>query len=100
MVVYAWVDKGLIDGTLHLIARTMYTIGHYMKRFEEVVISGGVDWVKDEFLGTAREFRTIQTGKLQEYALVSAGIASVLAILILAINFGWFAVLGGWLGIN
>jgi hypothetical protein len=30
----------------------------------------------------------------------SAGIASVLAILILAINYGWSAILGGWLGIN
>ena len=98
--VYQWIDKGLIDGTLHLIARSVYSVGQTMKRFEEVVISEGVDRVKDEFLGTAREFRTIQTGKLQEYALVSAGIASVLAILILAINYGWFAVLGGWLGIN
>lgn len=99
-VVYQWIDKGLIDGTIHLVARIVYAIGQYMKRFEEVVISGGVDWVKDEFLAMAREFRTIQTGKLQEYALVSAGIASVLAILILAINYGWFAGLGGWLGIN
>lgn len=99
-VVYQWIDKGLIDGTLHLIARVVYASGQYLKRFEEVVISDGVDRVKDEFLGTAREFRTIQTGKLQEYALVSAGIASVLAILILAINYGWFAVVGGWLGIN
>ena len=100
VVVYQWVDKGLIDGTLHLIARTVYGIGQIMKRFEEVVIKGGVDRVKDEFLGMAREFRTIQTGKLQEYALVSAGIASVLAILILAINYGWFTALGGWLGVN
>ncbi len=99
-VVYRWIDQGLIDGTLHLIARTVYRLGQAFKRFEEVIISGGVDRVKDEFLGAAREFRSIQTGKLQEYALVSAGIASVLAILILAINFGWFAVIGGWLGIN
>ena len=98
--VYQWVDKGLIDGTLHLIARTVYTIGQYMKRFEEVVISDGVDWVKDGFLDMAREFRTIQTGKLQEYALVSTGIASVLAILILAINYGWLNSLTSWLGIG
>jgi hypothetical protein len=67
-----------------------------MKRFEEVVISGGVDWIKDQFLEMARDFRTIQTGKLQEYALVSAGIASVLALLILGINFGWFDVVVDW----
>jgi NADH-quinone oxidoreductase subunit L len=94
--VYQWVDKGIIDGTLHIIARTVYRIGQYMKRFEEVVISGGVDWIKDQFLEMARDFRTIQTGKLQEYALVSAGIASVLALLILGINFGWFNVVIDW----
>lgn len=99
-VVYQWVDKGAIDGTLHLIARTVYNFGHYMRRFEVVVIKEGVDLLKDTFLDTSREFRTIQTGRLQEYALVSAGIASVLAILILAINYGWLAILGGWLGIN
>jgi hypothetical protein len=61
-----------------------------MKRFEEVVISDGVDWVKDRFLDASREFRAIQTGNLQEYVLVSIGIASVLALLVLAINYGWF----------
>ena len=99
-VVYQWIDKGLIDGTLHLVGRSVFHFGQYMKRFEEGVISGGVDRVKDEFLTMSREFRTIQTGKLQEYALVSAGIGSVLAILILAINYGWLSFLGGWLGIN
>ena len=36
-----WVDKGIVDGTLHAIARIVYAIGRYCKRFEEVVISGG-----------------------------------------------------------
>jgi NADH-quinone oxidoreductase subunit L len=93
--VYQWVDKGLIDGTLHLIARAVYVIGRYMKRFEERVISDGVDAIKDGFLGGAREFRTIQTGKLQEYVLVSTGIASILAILILVIN--WWDTISLWL---
>jgi NADH-quinone oxidoreductase subunit L len=99
-VVYQWIDKGLIDGTLHLIARLVYRLGQYFKRFEEVVISDGVDRVKDGFLEVSREFRTIQTGKMQEYILVSAGIASVLAILILAINYGWLSGIFGLLGIN
>lgn len=96
--VYQWVDKGLIDGTLHLIARGTYTVGHYMKRFEERVISDGVDAVKDGFLSMAREFRTIQTGKLQEYVLVSLFIGSVLAILILSMNYNWWGTILPWLG--
>jgi NADH-quinone oxidoreductase subunit L len=67
--VYEWVDKGLIDGTLHLIARGVYRAGQFFKRFEERVISGGVDAIKDAFLGMAREFRTIQTGRLRSTCL-------------------------------
>ncbi len=89
VVVYEMVDKGLIDGTLHLVARTVYRIGYFMLRFEQVVISGGVDWLKDQFLATVSEFRQLQTGKIQEYALVSMLIASALTFVILAINYGW-----------
>jgi NADH-quinone oxidoreductase subunit L len=95
--VYQWVDQGLIDGTLHLIGRTTFAIGHYMKRFEERVISDGVDAVKDGFLGASREFRTIQTGRLQEYVLITTAIGSVLAILILGINYGWWETIRMWL---
>lgn len=93
VVVSEVVDRGLIDGTLHLIARTVFGIGHYARRFEEVVISGGVDWIKDQFLAMAREFRQLQTGKIQEYALVSMLIACALAAVVLAINYGWLTTL-------
>ncbi len=88
-MIYEFIDKGIIDGTLHLIARTFYTIGGYLKRFEEVVVSGGVDWVKDRFLSMAKEFRYLQTGKVQEYALISVFIATALAVVILLISSGW-----------
>ncbi|MFQ5399352.1 MAG: NADH-quinone oxidoreductase subunit L [Anaerolineae bacterium] len=88
IVVYEVVDKGIIDGTLHLVARAFYRIGYFARRFEEIVISGGVDWLKDQTLAVAQEFRQLQTGKVQEYALVSTLIACTLAIVILAINFG------------
>lgn len=96
VVVYEFMDRGLIDGTLHLIARSVFRIGRLALRFEQVVISGGVDWLKDQFLVTVREFRQLQTGKIQEYALVSMLIASALAFVVLAINYGW---LNGLLGI-
>ena len=87
-VVYEWMDRGVIDGTLHLIGRTFFSIGGYMKRFEERVITGGVDWVKDQFLGLAQEFRTIQTGRIQEYVLVSVLIGWALTVVVLLINSG------------
>ncbi len=89
VVVYEFMDKGLIDGFLHLVARTVYAIGDYVKWFEQTVISGGVDWVKDQFLAMTKEFRQLQTGKIQEYTLVSMLIAVALTLVVLAINFGW-----------
>ncbi|MCI0576855.1 MAG: NADH-quinone oxidoreductase subunit L, partial [Chloroflexi bacterium] len=90
VVVNEVMDRGLIDGTLHLVARTVFTIGVYMKGFEEVVIKGGVDWAKDLVLRIAQELRYIQTGKIQEYTLVSLLIAWALAFVILGLNRGWF----------
>jgi NADH-quinone oxidoreductase subunit L len=89
VVVYEVMDKGMIDGTLHLIARTVFRIGRFALGFEQMVISGGMDWLKDQFLVTVREFRQLQTGKIQEYALVSMLIATALAFVVLAINYGW-----------
>jgi NADH-quinone oxidoreductase subunit L len=88
VVVYEWIDRGFIDGTLHLVGRSTYAAGEYFKRFEEVVISDGVDRVKDWVLASAREFRSIQTGKIQEYALVSMFIAWALTAVVLLINSG------------
>ena len=89
-VVYEWIDRGLIDGTLHLIGRSVFALGRYFKRFEEVVISGGVDWLKDQVLIAAQEFRALQTGKIQEYVLVSVLIGWALAVVVLLINSGLF----------
>ena len=88
-VVYEVIDKGIIDGILHIVARAVYRIGQMMKSFENAVFGRGVDWVKDQVLAMAREFRQLQTGKIQEYTLVSMLIASALALVVLAINYGW-----------
>ncbi len=89
--VYEVVDKGVIDGVLHTVAGGTYRIGLMMKSFENAVFGRGVDWVKDQVLAAAREFRQLQTGKVQEYTLVSMLIASALALVVLAINYEWLA---------
>ena len=88
-IAYELIDKNIIDSILHGIARAFYRTGAYVKRFEEVVISGGVDKIKDGFLSFAKEFRFLQTGKVQEYALFSVIIATILFVLLL--NSGWLA---------
>ncbi|MDX1615156.1 MAG: NADH-quinone oxidoreductase subunit L [Candidatus Promineifilaceae bacterium] len=89
-LVYEWADRGVIDGTLHFVARAFFITGAGTKRFEERVISGGVDWVKDQVLRAADDFRTMQTGKIQEYVLVSVLIGWALAVVVLLINQGLF----------
>jgi hypothetical protein len=88
---YEIVDKGIIDGILHNVADFFYWLGGKAKRFEELVFGEGVDWVKDQFLNVSEEFRYLQTGKIQEYALISVFIAGALAVVILLINSGWLA---------
>ncbi len=87
--VYMWMDKGFIDGFIHLVARSFYGFGRYVRAFELTVFGDGVDWVKDQFLAVAATFRQLQTGRMQEYVLVSTLIASALAFVVLAINYGW-----------
>jgi hypothetical protein len=92
--VSAWIDQGVIDGTLHFVARGYYASAGVAARIE-VAAFHGVDVLKDWVLEFARGLRSIQTGKIQEYALVSTIIGAVLAIMILWIaNGGW----SGWFG--
>ncbi len=83
-VVYNIIDKGFIDGVLHLIANVFYGIARIAKAIENAVFDDFVDWVKDRFLQLSREFRSIQTGKIQEYALISTLMAVALVVVIIA----------------
>lgn len=87
VVVPQIMDKGIIDGLLHLTARITFAIGGALATFERAVFGDGIDWLKDRFLDLAREFRTFQSGKIQEYALLSTVLAWIFAAFILIINF-------------
>jgi NADH-quinone oxidoreductase subunit L len=97
VIVFEVMDKGIIDGILHLVARVFYAIGRGAKATEEAVFGRAVDWVKDQFLAMTREVRQLQTGKVQEYVLVSGLIAAALAFMIIfLINFGWSEQILSW----
>ena len=80
-LVSQWIDKGVIDGILHIVANGYYASAGIAARIE-VALFHGVDVLKDWTLEFARGLRSIQTGKIQEYALVSTIIGAVLAIMI------------------
>jgi len=68
---YRWIDRGIIDGFLHTIARVAFFLGGVFRdRFELPVISGGADWVAGVVQWFGHTFRTIQSGRVQQYMLL------------------------------
>jgi NADH-quinone oxidoreductase subunit L len=73
VLAYQWIDKGIIDGILHTIARVTYFLGSIFKdQFEKKVINDPPDYLADATQWVARSFRVIQTGRIQNYLVVGA----------------------------
>jgi NADH-quinone oxidoreductase subunit L len=66
----AWIDRGIIDGFLHLVGRVSLRIGQLFRDgFEEPVITGTADLIANGVKRFGRAFRIIQTGNVQQYLL-------------------------------
>lgn len=72
VVVYRNIDKELIDEALHGIADAATAIGEAIKRFNRVVIDGVGDGIPYLIWQGGRRFRSIQSGRIQQYLLFSA----------------------------
>lgn len=81
-IAYEFIDKGIIDGFLHLVARTFTWIGDLLKTLNLWLIDGvgdGLPVLIEKFGGW---FRWVQTGRVQQYMLLV-----MVAVLIIAIAF-------------
>jgi NADH-quinone oxidoreductase subunit L len=67
---YEFIDKQVIDGFLHGVARSAYRIGEAFRVFDRVVINGGADAFANSIQELGRSFREIQTGRVQNYMLL------------------------------
>jgi NADH-quinone oxidoreductase subunit L len=79
--VYKWMDKGLIDGVLHLIGRVTADIGSTIRTYFDLPVinrffGDGTGWI---IKWTGQNLRPIQSGRIQQYML-----ASLLVLLLLA----------------
>lgn len=63
------VDRGIIDGILHVIATAAGRIGDVFKEFNRVVIDGVGDGIPEAIADAARSLRPVQTGRVQQYLL-------------------------------
>lgn len=82
-VVSAWIDRGIIDGTLHLIARAAFRLGYIFRDdFEKPVINDGPDYLAKGVQLFGREFKFIQTGRVQNYLLAGLAIMIVAGVVL------------------
>jgi NADH-quinone oxidoreductase subunit L len=82
--VSVWVDRGVIDGTLHLIGRASLRLGEIFRNdFDLPVVNGFGDFVGEGVKRFGRTFRVIQTGQVQQYLLVLMAIIVVLGAVLL-----------------
>jgi NADH-quinone oxidoreductase subunit L len=77
-----WMDRMVIDGILHWFAHISGIIGHFLRNaIDKPIVNGSGDLIAESTKKLGGVFRTIQTGRVQQYmilALVSIAAFSAL----------------------
>jgi NADH-quinone oxidoreductase subunit L len=82
---YEFVDRTIIDGILHTVARVTTRYAELNRLFDRVVVNGAADAVAESIKAFGRSFRQIQTGQVQNYLFLALVNALVLVIVYLAL---------------
>jgi NADH-quinone oxidoreductase subunit L len=83
-VVYQFIDKGIIDGILHGVARGAEMTGFGAKNFDTYIVNGAGDSFAAGIGGFSGWFKAIQSGRVQQYLVIG-----IIAVLMLAGLFVW-----------
>ncbi len=76
---FQWMDRGVIDGILHLVARVSLAIGRFLRNVIDLpIINGSGDLVAAVVKRTGVLLRPLQSGRVQQYMLVT--LASLIAV--------------------
>jgi NADH-quinone oxidoreductase subunit L len=75
-----WIVDGLVNLTRHI---TVFPLGHGSNLFDKYVVDGLVNGVADTARGGSRLFRRMQSGAVQNYALVMGGGIVLIAVVYL-----------------
>lgn len=87
VVVSEFIDRGIIDGILHTLAKIFIWIGDFIKLLNIWLIDGVGDGIPELIAMFGARFRRIQTGRIQQYMLYVA-IAVILIALIFIVSSG------------
>ena len=69
---YLWMDRKIIDGFLHLIARVAFSLGGLFRNYiDKPVVNGFGDFVGESVKRIGRSARFIQTGRVQQYMVMA-----------------------------
>ncbi|MCX6066348.1 MAG: NADH-quinone oxidoreductase subunit L [Chloroflexi bacterium] len=75
-----WMDRSIIDGILHSVARLALFIGHVLRNyFDKPVINELIGDGTAEIFWRGQNIRYIQTGRVQSYLVGSVGVLIVIA---------------------
>jgi NADH-quinone oxidoreductase subunit L len=83
--IYEFIDRTVIDGILHTVARVAMRYAELNRLFDRVVVNGAADAVAEGVKAFGRNFRQIQTGQVQNYLFLALINALVLVIVYLAL---------------
>lgn len=79
---FRWLDRTVIDGVLHVVARASVGVGRALRDYIDLpIVNGFGDAVGEGTKGFGRLFRAVQTGRVQQYMLVA--LAHLVAFLVL-----------------
>ena len=86
---YKWMDRKIIDGAIHWVARMSIVIGSFLRNFiDKPIVNGFGDWIGESTKKLGTVFRSIQTGRVQQYMLLAlvtlAGFTALLYYLLVA----------------
>jgi len=85
--VYRWLDRGVVDGILHGVARIALRLGSALRNYFDVpVINGTADRVGQGIKRAGQEFRVLQSGRVQQYLIVGLVFAGILLSYILVVK--------------
>lgn len=79
-VAYEFIDRGIIDGFLHLIARVFTWIGDFLKTMNVWLIDGFGDGVPELIQRLGIRMRGFQSGRVQQYMLIILIVALIIGV--------------------
>ncbi len=85
---YRWIDRGLIDGILHAVARLALRIGSAFRNyFDKPVVNGIIgDGTASLVKGFGRQLRAVQTGRVQQYLIAGLIVTGILLSYVLVVR--------------